>query len=61
MRTFMGLLEMVSHLALEEEFRLFSFITEVARARGTGEGPAGKDNIPILLLKWRSGKMKKTF
>jgi hypothetical protein len=47
----MGLTEMVSHLALEEDSRRFSFITEVARACGTGEARTGKDNINILQLK----------
>jgi hypothetical protein len=32
--------------------------TEVAGACGTGS-PAGRDNTPILQLKWLSGKMKK--
>ena len=32
MKTFTASVEMVSHLALEEDSRLFSYITEVARA-----------------------------
>jgi hypothetical protein len=52
------LIGMVSHLARDEDFPSYSLYSlEVARACGTG-GPAGKDNIPILQLKWLSGKMK---
>jgi hypothetical protein len=47
---------MVSQLALEED--LFNFLQKMFRVKETGS-PAGKDNIPILQLKWGSGKMKK--
>jgi hypothetical protein len=45
------LIEMVSHLMLEEDFHSCSLYSlEVAQACGTG-GSAGKDNITILQLK----------
>ena len=47
---------MVSHLTLEED--LFNLLQKMFRVKQTGS-PAGKDNIPILQLKWVSGKMKK--
>jgi len=47
---------MVSHLTLEED--LFNLLQKMFRVKQTGS-PAGKDNIPILQLKWGSGKMKK--
>ena len=53
---------MVSHLTLEKDFRLlFSCSLSLPESLGLGVqgGPAGKDNIPILQLKWLSGKMKK--
>jgi hypothetical protein len=52
------LIEMVPHLTLGGGFPSCSFsLKEFARACGT-RGPAGKDNIAILQLKWLSGKMK---
>jgi hypothetical protein len=48
---------MVSHLKPGEDFRLGLF--HYRSCQGVGlQGPLGKDNIPILQLKWISGKMK---
>jgi ubiquinone/menaquinone biosynthesis C-methylase UbiE len=49
---------MVSHLTPGRISVFFRSVTEVSRAWGAAGSPAGKDNIPILQLKWLSGKMK---